>query len=58
MFWGDALDGETNKHLATTDRHRVGQALDRKTNKKLIWLVGGQTETEGGDAPEGKTNKY
>ena len=26
-------DGKTNKHLATTDRHRGGDAPDRKPNK-------------------------
>ena len=30
---GDALDGKTNKHLATTDRHRGGDAPDGKTKK-------------------------
>ena len=30
---GDAQDGKSNKHLATTDRHRGGDAPDGKTNK-------------------------
>ena len=30
---GDALDGKTNKHLATADRHRRGDAPDGKTKK-------------------------
>ena len=30
---GYALDGKTNKQLATTDRHRRGDAPDGKTNK-------------------------
>ena len=41
---GDAPDGKTNKHLATTDRHRGGtHQTERLTN---IWLP--QTVTEGG----------
>ena len=45
---GDAPDGKTNKHLATTDRHRGGDAPDGKTNKNLHGQWVGQTDTEGG----------
>ena len=51
---GDAPDGKTNKHLATTERHRGGDAPDGKTNKHLVTT----DRHRGGYAPDGKTIKH
>ena len=57
IFGGDAPDGKTNKHLATSDRHRGGgtHLTERLAN---IDMVGGWArQTQRGDALDGKTNK-
>ena len=50
------MDGKTNKHLATTDRHRGGTHQTERL-QTLIWSVGWPDRHRGGDAPDGKTNK-
>ena len=43
--------------MATTDKHRGGDAPDGKPNK-VIWSVGGPDRHRGWDALDGKTNKH